>query len=92
MERSDVKYFLHNLFNGIDYSGDRTGFGPYSKGGLIRPKRGRATVYVNPENPSQSVYIKGVSKPNLGAMAFALALGLAGLFLLALGLKNIIRD
>lgn len=87
---ADIVY--NYQYEGKDYSGERTGFGPYSKGQLIRPNRGKATVYVNPDNPSDSVYIKGVSKPNVGAMAFALGMALAGLFLVGTGLMNIVRD
>lgn len=83
----DVLY--HYSYDGAEYSGDRTGFGPYSKGQLKRPRRGHATVYVNPETPEQSVYVQGVSKPNLGFIAFGIAMGLFGVFLALLGLKNI---
>ena len=86
----DVVYRYH--FDGIEYVGDRTGFGPYSKGQLVRPRRGKANIYVNPDNPAESVYIKGVSKPNLGAMAFAFAMGLFGVLLVGVGLKNIVKD
>ena len=84
----DVLY--HYAYDGVDYSGDITGFGPYNTGQLKRPGRGRrATVYVNPENPSQSVYVKGVSKPNLGFLALGIGMGLVGLFLGFSGLKNV---
>lgn len=87
---ADIVY--NYQYDGKNYSGERTGFGPYSKGQLIRPKKEVATVYVNPDKPSESVYIKGVSKPNLGAMAFSLGLALVGLILVMWGLKNIVRD
>ena len=79
-------------FDGIEYVGDRTGFGPYSKGQLVRPRRGKANIYVNPDNPAESVYIKGVSKPNIGAMAVAFAMGLFGALLVGMGLINIVKD
>ena len=85
----DVLY--HYTYEGVEYSGDITGFGPYSKGELKRPRGGRATIYVNPDNPAESVYVKGVSKPNLGFMAFLIAMGLFGLILSLLALKNIWR-
>ena len=47
---------------------------------------------MNPDNPAESVYIKGVSKPNLGAMAFAFDMGLFGVLLVGVGLKNIVKD
>ena len=53
---------------------------------------GKTYIYVNPDNPAESVYIKGVSKPNLGAMAFAFAMGLFGVLLVGMGLKNIVKD
>ena len=87
---ADIIY--HYQYEGKDYSGDRTGFVPYSKGQLVRPRRGKATVYVDPDNPSESVYIKGVSKPNIGAMAFVLGVVLAGLLLVGSGLMRIVRD
>ena len=37
-----------------------------------------AEVFVNPENPSESVYIKGISKPNHGGLAVAIGLVLTG--------------
>ena len=86
-----VEVLYRYEYDGLTYTGDRTGFGPYSKGQLNRPKRGVAQVYENPEKPSESVYIKGVSKPNLGALAFAIGLGLAGLCLAYLGLRGLIR-
>ena len=86
----DVVYRYH--FDGVEYVGDRTGFGPYSKGQLVRPRRGKANIYVNPDNPAESVYIKGVSKPNIGAMAFAFGMGLFGALLVGIGLINIVKD
>lgn len=87
----DVVYRYH--IEGIEYVGDRTGFGPYSKGQLIRPNRhGKAPIYVNPDNPADSVYIKGISKPNIGAMIFALGMGLLGVIFIGMGLKNMFRD
>ena len=84
----DVLY--HYTYEGGDYSGDVTGFGPYSHGQLERPKRGHATVYVNPENPSESVYVKGVSKPNLAFLVLGVAMGVFGVFVGMLGLRNIV--
>jgi len=83
----------HYQIDGVKYVGNRTGFGPYSKGQLERPNRkGKINVYVNPDDPNESVYIKGISKPNLGAMLFALGIGLFGLILSGMGLLNIIKD
>ena len=85
-----VNVVYHYAYDGVEYTGDRTGFGPYSKGKLERPRRGKATVYVDPENPADSVYIKGVSLPNLGGLGVAVAMILAGLFFIGSGLKSIL--
>ena len=92
MSNPHAETVYHYHYEGEDYSGDRTSFGPYSKGQLVRPKRGKAIVYVDPDNPTDSVYIKRVSKPNIGLMAFVLGVVLAGLFLVGSGLMRIIRD
>ena len=58
-----IKVAFHYQYGGIEYDGDRTGFGPYSFKQLDQPNRkGKATVFVNPQTPSESVYAKGVSK------------------------------
>ena len=83
-----VEVIYHYDYQGVSYSGDRLGFGPCSKGQLERPSRGKATVYVNPSKPADSVYVKGVSKPNLGALAVALGLGALSGFLTIIGIRN----
>ena len=90
VQNPHIDILYHYSYQGADYSGDVTGFGPYSKGQLKRPNRkGIATVYVNPDDPYQSVYVKGVSKPNLGFLALGIAMGLFGVFMALLGLRNI---
>ena len=77
----------------ISYTGNTLGFGPYSKGELDRPNRhGNATIHYNAADPNQSVYVKGVSTPNLFALLFALGLSLFGLIFGFLGLKFFIQD
>jgi len=85
-----VELAYNYSFNGVDYSGDRTGFGPYGR--IERPNRKRiATVYVNPDSPSESVYVKGISKNNLGALAVGIGLILAGLYFLFLAIRSLLR-
>ena len=87
----ELAYKYH--YNGVDYEGHRTGFGPYASGKVTRPSRkGKAAIYINPERPSQSVYVKGVSKNNLGGLAFALGLVFAGLYLAFLTFRAIMKD
>ncbi|MEP2988873.1 MAG: DUF3592 domain-containing protein [Parasphingorhabdus sp.] len=86
---ADVLY--HYEHAGRTYTGDSLGFGPYSTGQLIRPKNGMATIYFDPERPSNSVYIKGISQPNLGALALAIGLSIMGLILVVFGIKGIVR-
>ena len=86
----DVVY--HYDYQGVSYRGDTLGFGPYSKGQLERPSRGKATVYVNPSKPAESVYVKGVSKPNLGALAVALGLGVFGGFMAFNGIRSLLKE
>ena len=86
-----VELAYNYSFGGVDYNGDRTGFGP--PGTIERPKRERvATVYVNPDRPLDSVYVKGVSKNNLGALAVGIGLVLAGLYFLFLALRSLLRQ
>lgn len=83
----DIIY--HYEHDGKRYRGDKTGFGPYSTGQLDRPKRGKITVHYNPNNPSESVYIKGVSKPNLGGLAVSIGMILFGFISLCAALRRI---
>ena len=81
----------HFTVDDVAYRGDTLGFGPYSKGQLKRPDRHRnATIHYNPADPTQSVYIKGVSTPNLFFLLFALGLGLLGVVFGLLGLKFLV--
>lgn len=82
----------HYEVNGQSYTGDRLGFGPYSKGQLIRPRRGKAAVYYNPNDPKESVYIKGISRPNIYFMGVVGVSGLIGLVFLWLGIKRIFKS
>jgi len=88
---TSVKLAYSYNYETIDYTGDRTGFGPYQAGDVDRPRRGKMTVYINPEDPAQSVYIKGTSKNNLGALAVGIGLTLAGLFFAFLSLMAIVK-
>lgn len=93
VQNPHIDILYHYSYQGADYSGDKTGFGPYSKGQLKPPNRkGIATVYVNPENPTESVYVQGVSKPNLGFIALGIAMGLFGALLALWGLRNLTRN
>jgi len=86
----DVVYQYN--YEDVEYIGDVTGFGPYSKGQLKRPDRhGKITVHVNPSSPEESVYVKGVSKPNIGAMAVAAGLGVVSVLCAFFGLRLIFR-
>ena len=87
-----VKVVYNYQYEGAEYEGDRTGFGPYASRQLERPKRGQATVYVNPQRPSESVYAKGVSKNNLGGLAVGIGFVLAGLYFIAIAVRAIIKD
>lgn len=78
-------------YGGQTYTGDRTGFGSYHISKVKRPRRGKAEVYVDPEEPSESVYIKGVSKANLGGVAVAIGLILAGLWFAFLAVRSLIK-
>lgn len=78
-------------YGGETYTGDRTGFGSYHISKVKRPRRGKAEVYVDPEEPSESVYIKGVSKANLGGVAVAIGLVLAGLGFAFLTIRSLIE-
>ncbi|MDA8707990.1 DUF3592 domain-containing protein [Hellea sp.] len=82
---------LYNYeYEGSAYTGDTTGFGPYTRRTFKRPRRGKSEVYVNPQDPSESVYIQGVSKPNLAGIALAIGLVLAGLWFAVLSLRSLV--
>ena len=76
------------VVEGAQYSGDRLSFGPYANGQLIRPDRGQATVYYDPDQPSQSVYIRGVSQANFYALLLAVGLAFAALIS---GIAGVVR-
>ena len=77
--------------DGQSYTGERLGFGPYSKGQLIRPRRGRATIYYDPNDPKESVYIKGISRPNMYLMGVVGLFGASGFFFSWLAIKSFVR-
>lgn len=85
---SQVQILYHYQYDGVEYAGDQTGFGPTK---AERPRRGQATIYVNPQTPSESVYTKGVSKNNLGGLAVGIGLIFAGLFFSVIAVKAIIK-
>jgi len=75
-----------------NYTGERLSFGPYSKGQLKRPRSGRATIYYDPDNPVEAVYIKGVSRNNIFFMGVVGLVGLIGLIFLILAIKSVRRS
>lgn len=82
----------HYDVNGQTYTGERLGFGPYSKGQLVRPRRGRATIYYDPNDPKESVYIKGISKPNMYFMGVVGLIGAIGFLFSWRAIKCFIRS
>ena len=75
-----------------NYTGERLSFGPYSKGQLIRPRSGRATIYYDPDNPAEAVYIKGVSRSNIYFMGVVGLVGLIGFVFLFLAIISVRRS
>ena len=82
----------HYDVDGQSYTGERLGFGPYSKGQLIRPRRGRATIYYDPTDPKKSVYIKGISRPNMYFMGVIGLFGSIGFLFSWLAIRQFIRS
>lgn len=90
-ENPHFEVTYHYAVDGIEYTGERLGFGPYEKGQLVRPEHGLATVYYDPDNPAESVYLRGVSQPNLYALALSVGLAVFGALLGVWGLWKIYR-
>ncbi|MEP0190860.1 MAG: DUF3592 domain-containing protein [Erythrobacter sp.] len=78
--------------DGRSYTGTRLAFGPYDPGELIRPDRkGEATVFYDPANPSNSAYIKGATQSNFYALLIALGVGVFGVIMVLMGLRALYR-